>query len=759
MGKFFKYLSVSIVSVMCAVSLGCAVGKASISAATSGTNPSATPVIGQIAPQSLPAGAPTQSIKILGTNFSDQAVILWNGARLTTSTIDSSTLSGTVDSSVLASATVAQLQVVNSTGQQSAAVPFTITAAAAANTATLKITTGSANAAAFGVAYSQALQATGGTPNYTWSITSGSLPAGLSLVPSTGMIAGTPTVSGTFPVVVAVTDSSSPAQTQSTSLAIAVSPSDLAVASSTMSAGSVGVAYSQPLQVTGGTPNYTWAVTAGSLPAGLSLAPSAGVITGTPSAAGTFPFTLTVADSSSPAQSKSITASITVSASSLSVVTGSLGAGVTGSSYSQTLQAAGGTPAYTWTITSGTLPTSLSITRSGVIAGTPTVAGTFPVTATVTDSGSPAQSKSASYTVVVAPSSQLTITSSTLATATSGTPYSQSLQAGGGTAPYAWSVASGSLPGGLTLASSTGVISGTPTTAGSSIFTVKVTDGGSPAQTKSVSTSITVAASTLSITSSSLAAGTSSTAYSQTLSASGGTTPYAWSIASGTLPAGLTLTPSTGVISGTPTTIGSSTFTVKVTDGGSPAQTKSVSTSITVTASPLSISSSSLASGTNGTAYAQSLSATGGTPAYTWNYSGTLPAGLTLAATTGVISGTPTTTGTFSFTVRVTDNSTPSQSQSASTSITVAAAAAAPTGPGTSWYVRADGGTRYSANTTTGQCDGKADAAYGGVGTNQHCAFNDYRFLYDDQSYGNRAWVIAGGDTVILRGGPWRVGF
>jgi hypothetical protein len=75
------------------------------------------------------------------------------------------------------------------------------------------------------------------------------------------------------------------------------------------------------------------------------------------------------------------------------------------------------------------------------------------------------------------------------------------------------------------------------------------------------------------------------------------------------------------------------------------------------------------------------------------------------------------------------------------------------------WYVRPDGGTRHSAKVPTGQCDGKADAPYRGRGVNQHCAFKDYRYLWDDQSYGNDAWVIAGGDTVILRGGPWRVGF
>ncbi len=76
-----------------------------------------------------------------------------------------------------------------------------------------------------------------------------------------------------------------------------------------------------------------------------------------------------------------------------------------------------------------------------------------------------------------------------------------------------------------------------------------------------------------------------------------------------------------------------------------------------------------------------------------------------------------------------------------------------------SWYIRPDGGTRYSEKQTSGQCNGLADKSYPGVGVNQPCAFSDYRYLWDDQSYGNSEWVIAGGDTVILRGGPWRVGF
>ena len=83
-----------------------------------------------------------------------------------------------------------------------------------------------------------------------------------------------------------------------------------------------------------------------------------------------------------------------------------------------------------------------------------------------------------------------------------------------------------------------------------------------------------------------------------------------------------------------------------------------------------------------------------------------------------------------------------------------------PLGPGTTWYVRADGGSRYSANATMGQCDGTHDAAYPGTGVNQPCAFGDFRFLYDDQnSYNQLTWALAGGDTVVVRDGPWRIGW
>jgi hypothetical protein len=155
------------------------------------------------------------------------------------------------------------------------------------------------------------------------------------------------------------------------------------------------------------------------------------------------------------------------------------------------------------------------------------------------------------------------------------------------------------------------------------------------------------------------------------------------------------------------------------------------------------------------------VTAKGGTLAYTWKISsGSLPVGLSLAATSGVISGTPTTSGTSNFTLSVSDNSSPVQTQSAATTISIAAASST-AGTGNTWYVRPDGGTRYSSNVTSGQCDGTADVSYastGGTGTNQHCAFNDVRLLWSDSSYTDGTtfpgwgWIGSGGDTYIIRG-------
>ena len=146
--------------------------------------------------------------------------------------------------------------------------------------------------ATVGTAYSQQLAVSGGNPPYSWSV--GSLPPGLTLNSTTGVIGGAPTDSGSFNFTVQVTDSARRIATKT--FDVTVNPPVLTVTTpSPLPAGMEGTAYSQQLAATGGTPPYTWALSAGSLPAGLDLNPS-GLISGTPASPGNFNFTARVTD-------------------------------------------------------------------------------------------------------------------------------------------------------------------------------------------------------------------------------------------------------------------------------------------------------------------------------------------------------------------------------------------------------------------------------------------------------------------------------
>ena len=162
---------------------------------------------------------------------------------------------------------------------------------------------------------------------------------------------------------------------------------------------------------------------------------------------------------------------------------------------------------------------------------------------------------------ICGPSGSLFIVTTSLPGGIAGVPYSATLTASGGTLPYSWAVTSGSLPGGLQL-SSDGTITGTPTTAGVSSFTVQVTD----AAMLTARASLTITVTTVLITTSSLPNGVLGLPYSATLAATGGTLPYTWSITVGALPPGLGLNGSTGAITGTPTAIGLWRFTAQVCD-------------------------------------------------------------------------------------------------------------------------------------------------------------------------------------------------
>ncbi len=633
-----------------------------------------TPSISQVSPQTIQAGSQTMTLKVTGTNFPTQAAILWNGSAVATTVVDASTLSGTIGSSSLANPGTAQLQVENTqTMQESKAVQVIIAAQG--------------------------------------------------------------------------------------------SPSPLTISIAPLPQGVIGTPYTGTLAATGGAAPYTWSLASGQLPAGLALATASGVISGTPTASGSFSFGISVSDSSSAAQSATATVTLTVAATptnpaTLTINSSSLPAGTISSSYSTILQAAGGAAPYKWSIVSG-LPAGLSLASgTGTISGTPTTSGTFNFTASVSDAGSPAKTTSASLSIVIAPIS-LKIVTSSLASGTQSASYASGLQATGGTGQYTWSISSGALPAGLAFAQATGVVTGTPTASGTFSFGVTVKDSGSPAQTTTATVSVSIVASgtPLAISSSLLPGGTQSLSYSGGLTATGGTAPYTWSIA-GNLPAGLVLGSGTGIISGTPTASGTANFTVTVRDSSTPAQTKSLPFSLGIAPPPALTISALLPSGTVGTAYTTSVGATGGTPAYTWSISvGSLPPGLNLAASTGAIYGTPSTSGTYNFTASVSDNGSPVQTNSIATSIVVASAAAA--GAQTTWYVRPDGGTRFSDGAPTGQCDGMGDAAYPGSGVNQHCAFNDIRYLWTDgvtyctnssPTSGCWTWIGQGGDTYIIRG-------
>ncbi|MGC2617387.1 MAG: Ig-like domain repeat protein [Acidobacteriaceae bacterium] len=211
-----------------------------------------------------------------------------------------------------------------------------------------------------------------------------------------------------------------------------------------------------------------------------------------------------------------------------------------------------------------------------------------------------------------------------------------------------------------------------PSTSAAESATLTFTDNaaGSPQVVKLTGTG-TPPPPTVSTTS--LPSGLVGAAYSQTLAATGGVKPYTWSISAGTLPAGLSLAASTGIISGTPTAAGTSAFTVKVTDSASNSATESLSITINAT---LAVTTASLPGGKVGTAYSQTLAATGGVSPYTWSISaGTLPGGLALAASTGAITGMPTTAATSTFTVEVSD----SASHTATQNLSIAIAAATPT--------------------------------------------------------------------------------
>ena len=266
----------------------------------------------------------------------------------------------------------------------------------------------------------------------------------------------------------------------------------------------------------------------------------------------------------------------------LAVTTTSLPNGSTGQPYTQILLEQGGLGALTWTVT-GPLPAGMSFSNQGVLSGTPIVAGSFPLTFTVTDSSTPAKSTSTSFTLTVA-NTPLVFTSSAVPTAVVGKPYIQALPVVGGTQPYNATVTNGTLPPGLLL-SSGGVLNGTASGTGSFTFTVTVTDSSTP--TKTATQTFTMAVNTLVITTTVLPNGIVGVPYSAPINTGGGTLPLSFSLTTAAFPPGLLIqqpppTATSGALTGTPTLAGTYTFSESVVDSSNPQQTATQNYVVTI---------------------------------------------------------------------------------------------------------------------------------------------------------------------------------
>jgi predicted secreted protein len=339
-----------------------------------------------------------------------------------------------------------------------------------------------------GASYSQSITATGGSGSgYQFTVESGTAfsAVGLVLSPS-GAISGTPTTSETaVPVTVQVTDGQG--DTASEAYQLTVNP-PLTIVTNSLHSGIAGFPYAATLLATGGSgTGYSWSVTTGQASLavlGLTLSAS-GEITGTPEIPGNATFTVQVIDSLGNAATMNY--HITVYPA-LAIRPATLPAGIVGASYSQALTATGGSGSgYSWSVTAGTAfsAVGLVLSSSGAISGTPTTSETAAsVTVQVTDSVG--NTKTNMYQLTIDPA--LVIGPLTLPSGLTGTPYSATLTATGGSGTgYSWSVA----PGTNTLSlfnlslSSAGNITGTPRQAGNADFTAEVTDSQGHTQTMS----------------------------------------------------------------------------------------------------------------------------------------------------------------------------------------------------------------------------------------------------------------------------------
>jgi uncharacterized protein YhjY with autotransporter beta-barrel domain len=473
--------------------------------------------------------------------------------------------------------------------------------------------------------------------NLPTSFNATNLPPGLSINTSTGAITGTPTTAGSYSTTISATNSSG---TGSATLAFTIALSAPTVTSAGTANGATGVAFNYAITASSAPTSYN----ATGLPAGLSVNTSTGVISGTPTANGTTAATISATNATGTG-TKSLTINISLTAPS---ITSSLTAsGATGVAFSGYTITATNSPT---SFNASGLPPGLSVnTSTGAISGTPTTNGTYNVSISATNATA-TDTQTLVFTIALSAPS---ITSSLTASGATGVAF------GGYTitatnSPTSFNATG--LPAGLTVNTSTGVISGTPTTNGSYNVSISATNATA---TDSKTLVITIALSAPAITSSLTASGATGVAFGgYTITASN----FPSSFGASSLPPGLNINTSTGVISGTPTLNGTFNTTITATNATA---SDSKTLVFTIALSAPAITSAATASGTTGSAFSYQITASNLPTSYA---ASGLPAGVSVNAGTGLISGTPTAGGTFSASVSAT-NATATASQAVTITI------------------------------------------------------------------------------------------
>ena len=512
------------------------------------------------------------------------------------------------------------------------------------------------------------LMASGGATPYRYSY-SGSLPAGLIFNASTGAVTGTPNATFTAGNVVFSVQDANGVVANTTSTVIftvgAASPSINATPTTTMQSLTVGTAMASfsPLMSSGGATPYTYSITSGALPAGLSLNTSTGAVTGIP----TTPYTtanvvFSVHDANGVVANTTSTVSFTVTVPSVSIsatattTAQNLTVGTAMASLTPLTPSGGATP-YLFSY-AGTLPAGINFdTSTGVLTGIPsTLYTTANVVFSVQDvNGVVANTTSTvSFTVIAAPPS-ISATADTSAQnlivgATMASFYP--LTANGGTLPYNYTISSGRLPSGLVLDYYTGAVTGIlysiyPTA--DVVFSVQDANGVVAGTTSTVSFTVTAPpiSAVANTTAQNLTALSAMASFSPLLPM-GGTPPYTYRLLSGTLPTGLNLSSSTGAVTGIPQSsypTANLVFSVRDAGGVVASTTSTVSFSVNAQFIPSANVTTTviLTDGVPMVSFSP-ISVFGGTPPYTYTINSldaALPPGLSLNAITGAVTGIP----------------------------------------------------------------------------------------------------------------------